>query len=80
MTARIWKWPGQAAVAVCIGVVRVYQRVLSPLFGQACRFHPSCSNYMIAALRKYGLIRGLLKGCYRIMRCNPWNPGGIDLP
>jgi hypothetical protein len=43
-----------------------------------CRFHPTCSEYAIAAIEKYGLIIGIFKACWRILRCNPWNKGGID--
>jgi putative membrane protein insertion efficiency factor len=63
-----------------IGLVRVYQYTLSPLLGRRCRFHPTCSNYMIAAVEKYGAIRGAFRGLRRIARCHPWRPGGIDLP
>jgi putative membrane protein insertion efficiency factor len=63
-----------------IGLVRVYQLTLSPLVGQHCRFEPSCSRYFIEAVRKYGAIRGSVKGLWRICRCNPWTPGGWDPP
>lgn len=60
--------------------VRGYQLLISPFIGRVCRFQPSCSQYMIGALRKYGLIRGTLKGLARIGRCHPWHPGGHDPP
>jgi len=63
-----------------IAVVRCYQLLLSPLLGPRCRFSPSCSAYLIAAVGKYGAIRGGLKGIKRISRCHPWNPGGYDPP
>ncbi len=63
-----------------IGLVRVYQVFLSPLVGQNCRFQPTCSQYFIDAVRKYGAVRGAIKGVWRICRCNPWNPGGWDPP
>lgn len=63
-----------------IGSVRLYQIFLSPLLGRNCRFTPSCSNYFIQAVRKYGPIRGALKGTWRICRCHPFNPGGHDPP
>jgi putative membrane protein insertion efficiency factor len=63
-----------------IGLVRVYQYTLSPLIGRQCRFHPTCSNYMIAAVEKYGALRGTWRGVRRIARCHPWHPGGVDLP
>jgi putative membrane protein insertion efficiency factor len=63
-----------------IGAVRVYQLLLSPLLGRHCRFNPSCSNYFIQAVGKYGAIRGSIKGIARICRCHPWHPGGDDPP
>ena len=72
--------PSRPLVALLVGLIRVYQRTLSPLFGNACRFHPSCSNYMIESLRRYGLIVGLARGVRRVCRCHPWNPGGYDPP
>ncbi len=65
---------------VLIGLVRVYQITLSPIIGQQCRFQPTCSHYMIGAVRKYGAIRGAWKGTLRICRCHPWHPGGYDPP
>ncbi len=63
-----------------IAPIRIYQKTLSPLIGPVCRFHPSCSNYTIQAIGKYGSIRGAWKGLKRICRCHPWNPGGYDPP
>nr|WP_315850948.1 membrane protein insertion efficiency factor YidD [Planctomyces sp. SH-PL62] len=68
------------AVGLLIAAVRAYQATISPLLGNVCRFHPSCSRYMIESLRKYGLIVGLAKGLRRLSRCHPWNPGGYDPP
>ncbi len=65
---------------VLIGLVRVYQWTLSPLLGGQCRFYPTCSNYFIEAVRKYGAVRGALRGIGRICRCHPFHPGGIDPP
>lgn len=61
-------------------LVRGYQIFLSPLLGRNCRFEPSCSNYFIGAVRKYGPLRGAAKGLWRICRCNPFHPGGYDPP
>ena len=66
--------------AMVVGLVRVYQYCLSPLLGRHCRFHPSCSEYMIQAVQKYGVIRGVCRGVWRILRCNPFHPGGYDPP
>ncbi len=76
----ILAWPSRWAIAALIGCIWVYQRTLSPLLGNVCRFHPRCSRYMVEALQKYGLVRGLWKGTRRILRCHPWNPGGYDPP
>lgn len=65
---------------VVIGMVRGYQIFLSPIFGGRCRFHPSCSEYFIQAVRKYGVISGSLRGMWRIMRCQPLCKGGYDPP
>jgi uncharacterized protein len=66
--------------AILIGAIRVYQFTISPLLGQACRFEPTCSRYMIEAVRKYGLVQGFWKGLRRLSRCHPWHPGGFDPP
>jgi uncharacterized protein len=63
-----------------IGLVRIYQWTLSPIVGRQCRFQPTCSNYFIGAVRKYGALRGSFRGFLRICRCHPWNPGGYDPP
>ncbi|MGC4003739.1 MAG: membrane protein insertion efficiency factor YidD [Pirellulales bacterium] len=63
-----------------IGAVRVYQWTLSPLIGRDCRFSPTCSQYMIDAVRKHGVVRGVTKGIWRICRCNPWGGSGYDPP
>lgn len=63
-----------------ITLIRFYQKRISPLFGPKCRFYPSCSQYAILAIRKYGLFKGLLKAFFRILRCNPLSKGGIDYP
>src|SRR5262249_47900481 len=76
----ILSWPGRLAALIVIGLIRVYQWVISPLLGPVCRFEPSCSRYMVEALRKYGFLRGLGKGLWRLARCHPWHPGGYDPP
>ncbi len=59
-------------------LVRAYQIVLSPIMGGACRFEPSCSNYMIESLRVHGPIKGTLLGLWRILRCHPFGAHGYD--
>lgn len=61
-----------------IGLIRVYQRVISPLLGPHCRFHPSCSQYGIEALRRFGLIKGSWLTIKRVLKCHPLNTGGND--
>lgn len=65
---------------LAIGAVKLYQFLISPWLGPRCRFYPSCSQYFILSVQKFGLIRGLCKGSARICRCHPWNPGGYDPP
>ena len=69
---------GQVLGWGAMALVRAYQICLSPLLPRACRFEPSCSQYMIEALRKQGPIVGLVKGLWRLFRCNPFFPGGYD--
>jgi uncharacterized protein len=61
-------------------LVRVYQWTMSPIIGRHCRFQPTCSNYFIGAVQKYGAVWGTLKGVSRVCRCHPWHPGGYDPP
>ncbi len=60
--------------------VRGYQLLLSPLLGRNCRFTPSCSEYFILAVKKYGALSGAVRGVLRICRCHPFHPGGYDPP
>ena len=80
MTRRLLALPGRLLGNVLIAFVRCYQVCLRPVLPSVCRFQPSCSEYFIGAVRKYGPVRGACKGVYRICRCNPWNPGGYDPP
>jgi putative membrane protein insertion efficiency factor len=66
--------------SVLIVLVRSYQSLLRPLCPSVCRYHPSCSEYFILAVQKYGPWRGAWKGVGRICRCNPLYPGGFDPP
>lgn len=77
---KIARWLLAAPGELLILPVRGYQMFLGPLLGRHCRFHPSCSNYFILAVRKYGPIVGAWKGACRIGRCHPWHPGGYDPP
>jgi putative membrane protein insertion efficiency factor len=68
----------RALSAMAILAVRAYQCSLSRLLPPSCRYEPSCSQYMIDAIRKKGFVIGVLKGLLRILRCNPFFPGGYD--
>ena len=58
--------------------IRAYRQLLSPFFGQNCRFYPSCSCYAINALESHGVIRGSVLAVKRVLRCHPWHAGGMD--
>ena len=66
---------------ILINVIRLYQRWVSRLKrAPSCRFYPSCSEYAVLAIGKYGALKGTALGIWRVIRCNPWNSGGIDFP
>ncbi len=58
--------------------IRAYQGFVSPLLPPSCRFAPSCSQYALVAIEKYGFLRGMLMGAMRVLRCNPFSTGGFD--
>jgi len=58
--------------------IRIYQRVLSPVIGQRCRYYPSCSEYAAQAIARFGILRGLVLAVWRVLRCNPLSHGGVD--
>ncbi|HOB34788.1 MAG: membrane protein insertion efficiency factor YidD [Firmicutes bacterium] len=58
--------------------IKFYRRFLSPLIGPSCRFTPTCSEYAIQALEKYGFVKGLYFAVRRVLRCHPFHPGGYD--
>jgi len=59
-------------------LIKGYQKFISPLFPPSCRFYPTCSEYAIQAIDKYGIFKGGIKAAWRILRCNPFNKGGYD--
>lgn len=61
-----------------IALIRIYQAIVSPMLGPACRFHPSCSTYAIEAIDTHGPLRGTILAAWRILRCNPFCKGGVD--
>lgn len=64
---------------VVVLAIRLYQLILSPLLGGQCRFYPSCSSYTREAIEKYGVLKGILLGGKRLLKCHPFHPGGVDL-
>jgi uncharacterized protein len=65
-------------MSLVVGAIRLYQRTISKMLPQACRFTPSCSEYAAQAVERYGALRGLKLAGLRLLRCGPWHPGGID--
>ncbi|MFO3688537.1 membrane protein insertion efficiency factor YidD [Staphylococcus felis] len=63
---------------VLIGLIRIYQRFISPLTPPSCRFYPTCSNYTLEAIRVHGAIKGTWLGVKRILKCHPFHKGGFD--
>ena len=59
-------------------LIRLYQWTVSPLLGPTCRFHPSCSQYALEAVLRFGALRGSVLAMKRLARCHPWHPGGFD--
>ncbi len=64
--------------AIVAALIRIYQWTLSPLLGPRCRFYPSCSNYALEAVNRFGVLRGSWLAARRLGRCHPWHPGGFD--
>ena len=78
---RVLLWPFRWLLTTfLITGVRFYQVCLRPMLPSVCRFEPSCSEYFIEAVRKYGPVRGACKGVGRLCRCHPWGRGGWDPP
>src|SRR5204863_524007 len=67
-----------ATQEVVTGVLRMYERWVSPMLPSACRYDPTCSEYMIEAIGRYGVMRGVGKGFLRVLRCHPFHEGGFD--
>ena len=61
-----------------VGILRIYKRWISPLLPSACRFHPTCSEYMMQAVETHGVARGIWMGLRRLARCHPFHQGGFD--
>lgn len=63
---------------IAVLLLRAYRATISPLYGEVCRYYPSCSAYTLEAVQRHGLLRGALLGARRILRCHPWARGGVD--
>ena len=71
----------RAPAAAGVALVYAYRWTLGMFVPQGtCKYHPSCSQYAIDALRKHGLVKGSVMTCWRLLRCNPWSHGGVDHP
>lgn len=77
VTRALWVigWPVRMML---LGVIRIYQRLISPLLAPSCRLYPCCSEYGVRAIHRHGAAKGSLLTAGRLVRCNPWNKGGID--
>ncbi len=75
---KMWQWISNGLAAIMIGLIKLYQWTLSPLIGRACRYTPTCSNYGLEAIRKYGPFKGGWLTIKRVLSCNPWGGSGYD--
>ena len=64
--------------SVVTAPIKAWQRFISPAFGQRCKYYPSCSEYAVQAIQRFGILRGLVLAAWRLLRCNPWSHGGFD--
>ncbi len=77
----LWAWDhslGWLVRWVFLGLIKVYQLLISPILPPSCRFHPSCSVYGYRSIALHGSAKGLVLAIWRLLRCNPWNKGGLD--
>jgi putative membrane protein insertion efficiency factor len=70
--------PSRALRRLAVLPIRLYQWLLSPLVGQRCKYYPSCSEYAVQAVQRFGILRGVVLAGWRVLRCNPWSHGGFD--
>lgn len=63
---------------LAIAPIRLYQRFISPMFPRRCKYEPTCSAYAVEAIGRFGVVRGTVLACWRILRCNPFSHGGFD--
>jgi hypothetical protein len=69
---------GTVARTAFVLPIKLYQKTVSPLTGSRCKYYPSCSEYAVQAISKFGILRGLVLAGWRLLRCNPWSHGGFD--
>jgi uncharacterized protein len=70
--------PARLARALVLAPIALYRLVISPAIPRRCKYEPTCSRYAVDAIRQYGILRGLVLGSWRLLRCNPWSHGGYD--
>ena len=70
--------PSRWIRTVALLPIRGYQKLISPMLGAHCKYYPSCSEYAVQAIRRFGILRGLVLAGWRLLRCNPWSRGGYD--
>jgi putative membrane protein insertion efficiency factor len=70
----IWLIPRNLLIAILIA----YRKLISPLYGEVCRYYPSCSSYGLQQVQQRGVILGIVLSAWRVLRCNPWSAGGVD--
>lgn len=63
-----------------INLIKIYKKLISPVLPSSCKFYPSCSEYSIISIKKYGIIKGSILSLWRILRCNPFSKGGVNFP
>lgn len=63
---------------ISIFFIKIYKKIISPLFPPRCKYYPTCSNYSIEAFKKHGIVKGIILSFWRLLRCNPFSKGGID--
>jgi putative membrane protein insertion efficiency factor len=74
----ILQLPRKIFLTILAPIIFVYQKLISPLLGPRCKYHPSCSSYLVQAITTHGIIKGIILGILRIIRCNPFSGGGYN--
>ncbi len=70
--------PRKIFLITLVPIIFIYQKLISPLLGPRCKYHPSCSNYLVQAITTHGIFKGIILGILRIIRCNPFSGGGFN--